>query len=154
MTNLKTGDKAPDFSFTNQEGQSKKLSDFRGHKVILYFYPKDNTPGCTQEACSLRDGYDELTGKGYEVIGVSPDSQKSHDGFRSKHNLPFHLVSDSDKSIATSYGVWGKKKMMGREYIGIIRTTFVINEKGLIEQVIEKVDTKNHAVQVVNLMEN
>lgn len=154
MTNLKTGDKAPDFSFTNQEGLSKKLSDFRGHKVILYFYPKDNTPGCTQEACSLRDGYDELTGKGYEVIGVSPDSQKSHDGFRSKHNLPFHLVSDSDKSIATSYGVWGKKKMMGREYMGIIRTTFVINEKGLIEQVIEKVDTKNHAVQVVNLMEN
>jgi len=154
MSILKSGDQAPDFTFTGEDGQQKKLSDFRGRKVVLYFYPKDNTPGCTQEACSLRDGYEELTGKGYEVIGVSPDSLKSHAGFRSKHKLPFHLVSDTDKSIATSYGAWGKKKMMGREYMGVIRTTFIIDETGLIDKVIDKVDTRNHSGQVINLMEN
>lgn len=154
MNQLKSGDKAPDFAFSTEDGQQRRLSDFQGRKVILYFYPKDNTPGCTQEACSLRDGYEELTSRGFEVIGVSPDSPKSHAGFRSKYNLPFHLVADTDKAIATSYGVWGKKKMMGREYMGVIRTTFVINETGLIEKVIDKVDTKNHSGQVINLMEN
>ncbi|MFO7616549.1 MAG: thioredoxin-dependent thiol peroxidase [Bacteroidales bacterium] len=154
MTILKSGDQAPDFAFTGADGLQKKLSDFRGRKIVLYFYPKDNTPGCTQEACSLRDGYEELTGKGYEVIGVSPDSEKSHAGFRGKFNLPFHLVADTDKLVATSYGVWGKKKMLGREYMGVIRTTFIIDEKGLIDKVIDKVDTKNHSGQVINLMEN
>ncbi len=153
MEQLKTGDKAPDFSFTDDTGAMRKLSDFVGKKVVLYFYPKDNTPGCTLEACSLRDGYDELRQKGFEVIGVSADSAKSHEGFKAKFNLPFMLVSDTEKSVLNSYGVWGEKKFMGRAFMGVIRTTFVIDEKGLISRIINKVDTKNHAKQVLEEME-
>lgn len=153
MDKLKTGDIAPDFTFTGADGDSKHLSDFRGRKVILYFYPKDNTPGCTLEACSLRDGYDELREKGFEVIGVSADSEKSHEGFRSRFKLPFALVSDTDKSVLNAYGVWGEKKFMGKSFMGIMRTTFVIDEQGRIAQIIDKVNTKNHSKQVLEEME-
>jgi thioredoxin-dependent peroxiredoxin len=153
MEKLKTGDQAPDFSFTDASGATKKLSDYLGKKVILYFYPKDNTPGCTLEACSLRDGYDELRDQGYEVIGVSADSAKSHEGFKAKFNLPFALVSDTDKSVLNSYGVWGEKMFMGKKFMGIIRTTFVIDEKGNISRVIEKVNTKDHAKQILGEIE-
>ncbi|MCB0820273.1 MAG: thioredoxin-dependent thiol peroxidase [Bacteroidetes bacterium] len=147
MTTLKAGDKAPAFSGKDQSGNSVTLKDFSDKKLVLYFYPKDATPGCTAEACNLRDNYSELRSKGYEVIGVSPDSEKSHQKFIEKQNLPFRLIADTDTSIAQAFGVWGPKKFMGREYDGIHRTTFIIN-KGLIEQVIEKVDTKNHAAQI------
>jgi len=153
MEKLKTGDIAPVFSFIDSEGNLRQLSDFIGKKVILYFYPKDNTPGCTLEACSLRDGYDELRDQGFEVIGVSGDSEASHKGFRSKFNLPFNLVADTDKSILNAYGVWGEKKFMGKKFMGIIRTTFIIDENGRIARIIDKVDTKNHAKQVTEEME-
>ncbi len=153
MEKLKTGDIAPGFSFTDHEGVKRNLSDYLGRKVILYFYPKDNTPGCTLEACSLRDEYDNLLNRGFEVIGVSADSAKSHEGFKTKFNLPFTLVSDTDKSVLNSYGVWGEKKFMGKTYMGITRTTFIINENGLIINIIEKVNTKDHAKQVLDLME-
>lgn len=153
MEKLKKGDTAPGFTFTDHAGITRSLSDFLGKKVILYFYPKDNTPGCTLEACSLRDSYDDLRDKGYEVIGVSADSAKSHEGFISKFNLPFSLVSDTDKSVLTAYGVWGEKKFMGKKFMGIIRTTFVIDEQGRIAHIIEKVNTKNHAQQVLEEME-
>ena len=125
------------------------LESFRGNKVVLYFYPKDDTPGCTAEACSLRDNYEALLARGYKVVGVSPDSEKSHQKFTDKYELPFPLIADTEKKILQDYGVWGRKKFMGREYDGVIRTTFIIDEKGLIEEVIEKVDTKNHAAQVL-----
>ena len=141
MTQLKIGDKAPLFTGTDQDGKSISLSDFRGRKVILYFYPKDNTPGCTAEACSLR--------MGFEVIGVSPDSVKSHQGFIAKHGLNFPLIADADKSIAAAYGVWGEKKFMGRTYMGILRTTFVIGPDGTIEKIFDKVNTKDHFTQIV-----
>jgi thioredoxin-dependent peroxiredoxin len=153
MEKLKTGDMAPDFSFTDQEGNMRNLSDYKGKKVILYFYPKDDTPGCTAEACSLRDGYEDLRSRGYEVLGVSTDSAKSHAGFRSKYHLPFSLVSDSDKTVVNAYGVWGEKKFMGKTYMGINRATFIIDEKGLIANIIEKVNTKDHATQVLEEME-
>jgi thioredoxin-dependent peroxiredoxin len=148
MAKLQVGDKAPDFSCIDQNGKTVNLSDFKGRKLILYFYPKDNTPGCTDEACSLRDGYAELKQKGYEVLGVSADSEKSHQGFISKHNLPFNLLSDSDKTVLKAYGAWGEKKNYGKVYEGIIRSTFVISESGIVEQVIEKVKTKDHAKQI------
>lgn len=125
------------------------LESFRGSKVVLYFYPKDDTPGCTAEACSLRDNYQALLARGYKVVGVSPDSEKSHQKFTEKYELPFPLISDTGKNILQDYGVWGRKKFMGREYDGVIRTTYIIDEKGVIEEVIEKVDTKNHAAQVL-----
>lgn len=153
MATLKINDPAPDFRFTGSDGQEHSLADYRGKKVILYFYPKDNTPGCTLEACSLRDGYDELREKGYEVIGVSADSEKSHEGFRSRFKLPFNLISDPGKTVLASYGVWAEKKFMGRTFMGVIRTTFVIDENGRIAAVIEKVNTKDHAKQVLQLME-
>ncbi|MDD4645990.1 MAG: thioredoxin-dependent thiol peroxidase [Bacteroidales bacterium] len=153
MEQLKTGDKAPEFQFTGQDGIVRSLSDYLGKKVILYFYPKDNTPGCTLEACSLRDGYDDLRDRGYEVIGVSADSAKSHDGFRSRFSLPFNLVSDQDKSILNAFGVWGEKKFMGKKFMGINRTTYVIDEKGMIASIIGKVNTKDHAKQVIEEME-
>lgn len=153
MEKLKKGDPAPLFSFTGDDGTTHKLSDYQGKKVILYFYPKDNTPGCTLEACSLRDGYDDLRSKGFEVIGVSADSAKSHETFKTRFNLPFALVSDTDKSVLNTYGVWGEKKFMGKIYQGITRTTFVIDEKGRIANIIGKVDTKNHAKQVLEEME-
>jgi len=144
---------APGFSFTGPDGNTLNLSDYLGKKVILYFYPKDNTPGCTVEACSLRDGYDELRDKGYEVIGVSADSAKSHAGFKEKFQLPFALVSDTDRSVLNAYGVWGEKKFMGKKYMGISRTTFIIGETGHIAGIIEKVNTKDHAKQVLEVME-
>jgi peroxiredoxin Q/BCP len=153
MEKLKKGDVAPVFPFTDETGASRNLADYLGKKVILYFYPKDNTPGCTLEACSLRDGYDDLRAKGYEVIGVSADSAKSHKEFKSKFKLPFALVSDTDKSVLQAYGVWGEKKMLGKTFMGIIRTTFVIDEKGLIANIIEKVNTKEHAGQILEEME-
>jgi len=153
MEKLKKGDVAPLFSYTDPEGISRNLSDYLGKKVILYFYPKDNTPGCTVEACSLRDGYEDLRDKGFEVIGVSADSASSHAGFRKKFKLPFNLVSDTDKSILNAYGVWAEKKFMGRTFMGIVRTTFVIDEQGHIAHIIDKVDTKDHAKQVLQVME-
>ncbi len=147
---LKEGDKAPDFSGVDQDGRTVTLGQFSGKKLILYFYPKDNTTGCTAEACSLRDGYAELKRKGFEIVGVSPDSQKSHRGFADKHELRFTLIADTDKSIASAYGVWGLKKFMGREYMGILRTTFIISGDGVIEKVFTKVDTKDHFRQIAD----
>ena len=148
MNKLSVGDKAPFFRAENQNGESVSLGDFAGKKLILYFYPKDNTSGCTAEACSLRDGYSELINMGFVVVGVSPDSVKSHVGFINKHELPFMLISDADHSIADSYGAWGLKKFMGREYYGILRKTFIINAEGIIEKVFDKVDTKRHFEQI------
>lgn len=149
MSKFKPGDQAPAFSGKDQSGNMVSLESFRGNKVVLYFYPKDDTPGCTAEACSLRDNYEALLARGYKVVGVSPDSEKSHQKFTDKYELPFPLIADTEKKILQDYGVWGRKKFMGREYDGVIRTTFIIDEKGLIEEVIEKVDTKNHAAQVL-----
>jgi thioredoxin-dependent peroxiredoxin len=149
MAILKKGDKAPQFNATDQDGQPISLADYHGKKVILYFYPKDNTPGCTAEACSLRDEYQDLLKSGYDVIGVSADSAKSHKGFIEKHNLPFRLIADIDKKVLQAYGAWGEKKMYGKSYEGIIRTTYVIAEDGTIADVIEKVKTKEHAGQIL-----
>jgi thioredoxin-dependent peroxiredoxin len=149
MMHLKEGDKAPVFSGKDQNGNLISLNDFKGKKVVLFFYPKDNTPGCTAEACNLRDNYAELTKQGYKVIGVSADSEKSHEKFISKFNLPFPLIADTDKKIINDFGVWGPKKFMGREYDGIHRTTFVIDEKGIIERIINKVKTKDHTAQIL-----
>jgi peroxiredoxin Q/BCP len=150
MNRLKPGDKAPDFSANDQNSNKISLSDFAGRKLILYFYPKDNTPGCTAEACSLRDGKRELERMGFAIVGVSPDSEKSHQGFVSKQNLNFPLISDPDKTIAKAYGAWGPKKFMGREYEGILRTTVVIDGNGTIEKVFDKVDTKRHFEQIAD----
>lgn len=149
MTHLKEGDKAPAFEGKDQNGNLVRLSDFAGKKLIVYFYPKDDTPGCTAEACSLRDSYAELTAKGFAVVGVSTDSEKSHQKFIEKYNLPFTLISDPDRKVIEAFGVWGKKKFMGKEYDGIHRETFVIDENGIIQKVITKVDTKNHATQIL-----
>jgi len=146
---LKKGDAAPDFAGLDQDGKKIELSDFKGKKLILYFYPKDNTPGCTSEACDLRDNYDMWLAKGYQVVGVSPDSQKSHQKFIEKHKLPFPLIADEDKTIIKAYGAWGPKKLYGREYEGLLRTTFVIDEKGIIQEVFTKVKTKDHTNQIL-----
>jgi peroxiredoxin Q/BCP len=151
MLKLKTGDQAPDFRGKDQNGREVGLLDYLGRKLILYFYPKDNTSGCTAEACNLRDSYSDFRRRGYEIVGVSPDSEKSHSGFIAKYSLPFTLIADTGKTIATAYGVWAEKKMYGRAYMGILRTTFVIDENGMIENIIEKVDTKNHAEQINRL---
>jgi peroxiredoxin Q/BCP len=149
MVTLNIGDKAPEFKAIDQDGKEINLSQYAGKKVILYFYPKDNTPGCTAEACDLRDNYDHLTNNGFDVIGVSTDSEKSHQKFIEKYNLPFRLIADTDKKVSEAFGVYGLKKFMGKEYMGINRTTFVIDENGMIENVVEKVDTKNHTAQLV-----
>ena len=149
MTTLKPGDKAPNFSGLNEKGETVSLKDFKGKKLILFFYPKDNTPGCTAEACSLRDNYAELTKRGYAMLGVSPDSAKKHQNFIDKFEFPFSLLADSDLEVIKAYGVWGEKKMYGKTYEGLLRTTFVINEKGVIEQVFTKVNTKDHAGQIL-----
>lgn len=149
MTSLKEGDKAPFFKGLNQDGKEISLEDFKGKKIVLYFYPKDNTSGCTAEACSLNDNYDTLSSKGYEVVGVSPDSPGSHQKFIAKYNLSFNLIADTEKKILQDYGVWAEKSMYGRKYMGVLRTTFIINEEGIIEQVITKVDTKNAAAQIL-----
>ena len=149
MATLKPGDKAPSFSSKDQNGNTINLDDFKGSKLVIYFYPKDNTPGCTAQACDLRDNYEHLLKNGYKVLGVSADSEKSHQKFISKYDLPFPLIADTDKEVLKAYGVWGPKKFMGRTYDGIHRTTFVIDENGLISEVIEKVDTKNHTSQII-----
>jgi thioredoxin-dependent peroxiredoxin len=151
MVQLKEGMKAPAFEGIDQNGNLVKLSDFAGKKLILYFYPKDNTPGCTAEACNLRDNHDAILKKGFSVIGVSPDSEKSHKGFSGKYSLPFPLIADTSKKIMNDYGVWGEKKMYGNSYMGVLRTTFVIDGKGIIEKIITKVDTAGHTEQIFNL---
>ncbi len=151
MSKLKVGDKAPDFSGKNEKGETITLSDFKGKKLVLYFYPKDDTPGCTAEACSLRDDYEELRAQGYEILGVSPDTEKKHQKFIDKFGLPFSLLADPEHQVLEAYGVWGMKKFMGREFMGVIRTTFIIDENGVIAQVIDKVDTKGHARQVLEM---
>ena len=146
---LTAGSKAPDFTSKDQNGKEVKLSDFRGKKLVLYFYPKDMTPGCTAESCNLRDNYKALLKQGYEVLGISTDDEKSHRKFIEKEKLPFNLLADTDKSVHTKYGTWGEKSMYGRKYMGTVRTTFVIDENGVIEEVIEKVDTKDHTAQIL-----
>ncbi len=154
MTNLKIGDQAPDINAVDQDGNPLKLADFAGAKIILFFYPKANTPGCTAEACNLRDHYSELLDKGFKIIGVSADDQKKQSGFKEKQNLPFPLISDTDKQVINDYGVWGPKKFMGKKYDGIHRITFVISEKGKIEQIFTKVKTKEHSEQILEAYNN
>lgn len=149
MAELKEGSKAPAFKAVDQNGQTISLSDFKGKKVILYFYPKDDTPGCTAQACNLRDNYKALLKKGYQVIGVSTDDVKSHKKFETKYELPFPLVSDADKAIVNKYQLWGEKKFMGRTYMGTTRTTFLIDENGKIVKIINKPDTANHTEEVL-----
>jgi peroxiredoxin Q/BCP len=147
---LNIGDKAPDFAIPDQDGLVHKLSDYAGRKLVIYFYPKDNTPGCTAQACNLRDNYYELRQKGYEVIGVSVDSERSHQKFIQKFELPFTLLADTEKKMVEDYGVWQEKSMYGRKYMGVMRYTFIIDEKGIIQDIITKVDTKDHARQIAS----
>jgi peroxiredoxin Q/BCP len=151
MAQLKEGMPAPPFEGTDQDGKLIKLSDYIGKKIVLYFYPKDNTSGCTAEACNLRDNYDDFLKKGFTVIGVSADSEKSHKNFAGKYSLPFPLIADTSKKILDDYGVWKQKKMYGKSFLGIARTTFIIDEKGIIEKIISKVDTKSHSEQIFGL---
>jgi peroxiredoxin Q/BCP len=150
MITLKAGDQAPEFEAKIENGSTIKLSDYKGKKVILYFYPKDSTPGCTAQACNLRDNYDAFISKGYVIFGVSQDSEKSHQRFIEKQSLPFSLISDEDHTVHNLYGTWDLKKFMGREYMGTLRTTFVIDENGIIEEVITKVKTKEHTAQIMD----
>ena len=147
--NLQIGTPAPNFSANNQKGETLSIGHFTGKKLVLYFYPKDDTPGCTAEACSLRDNYQDLIAKGYSILGVSPDTEAKHQKFIDKYNLPFDLLADTDNAVALAYGVWVEKSMYGRKYMGIARTTFVIDEQGNLAEIIEKVDTKNHATQII-----
>ena len=149
MSNLKIGDRAPEINAIDQNENSINLESYKGKKVVLYFYPKDMTPGCTAQSCNLSDNYQLLQQKGYEVIGVSCDSVKRHQKFIEKYNLPFNLISDEDKKVVRDYCVWQLKKFMGREYMGIVRTTFIIDEKGLISDIIAKVNTKEHTAQII-----
>ena len=149
MTQLKIGALAPEINSTDQNGDNITLKQFKGKKIVLYFYPKDMTPGCTAQSCNLSENYVTLQNKGYEVLGVSCDSIKRHTKFIEKYNLPFSLISDEDQKVVKDYGVWGLKKFMGREYMGINRTTFIINTDGKIEDIITKVDTKNHTAQIL-----
>jgi len=146
---LKSGDKSPDFIGKDQDGNEIKLSDFKGKRLVLYFYPKDNTPGCTAEACDLRDNYQRFESAGYKIVGVSKDTEKAHKGFIEKFNLPFPLISDTEATILKTYESWGRKKFMGREFDGILRKTFVIDENGIILDIVEKVDTKAHTKQLL-----
>jgi len=151
MTTLKIGDKAPQFTALNQKGENVSLNDFKGKKLVLFFYPKASTPGCTMEACNLRDNYQTFLAQGYAILGVSADSAKRQQNFIVKNNLPFDLLTDEDKSVINAFGVWGPKKFMGREYDGIHRTTFVIDEMGIITDVITKVKTKVHTNQIITI---
>ena len=153
MATPKEGDIAPDFTAKDQNGNTVSLSDFRGKNVILYFYPQDNTPTCTNEACNFRDNYQSLLNKGFSVIGVSPDTEKSHKKFETKFNLPFPLIADPDRKIVEQYGLWAEKMMFGRKYMGVLRTTFVIDPKGKILKVIDKVESKNASQQVLDLLQ-
>ena len=150
---INIGDKAPEVLGVNENGDEIKVSDYKGKKIALYFYPKDNTSGCTAQACSLRDGYSDLRNAGYEVIGVSIDSMASHTKFKTKHDLPFTLIADTDKTLVEQFGVWGEKKMYGKSYMGTFRTTFIIDEKGVVEKIIspKEVKTKEHSNQILNL---
>jgi peroxiredoxin Q/BCP len=150
MSKLQIGDKAPAINAIDQNTNSINLESLSGKKVVLYFYPKDLTPGCTAQSCNLSDNYQLLQERGYEVIGVSCDSVKRHQKFIEKHNLPFNLISDEDQKVVNDYGVWQLKKFMGREYMGIVRTTFIIDEKGLISDIISKVNTKEHTTQIID----
>lgn len=151
MTHLKEGDQAPDFAVKDQDGKMVKLGDFSGKKLILYFYPKDDTPGCTAEACNFKDNFAELRDRGFEVVGVSADTEKKHRKFIDKHELPFTLLADTEREVINAYGVWGKKKFMGREFDGIHRETFVIDGEGKIEKVIPKVKSKKATEQILEL---
>lgn len=146
---LQENQPAPDFKAKNQHGETVSLKNYKGKKLVLYFYPKDDTPGCTAEACDLRDHYETFQNKGYEILGVSPDDEKKHTKFITKYELPFDLLADTDHAIAEAYGVWVEKSMYGRKYMGIARTTFIIDGTGQIEKIIEKVDTKAHAAQIL-----
>ena len=152
MESLQAGDLAPIFTAKNQNGETVSLTDYKGKKVILYFYPKDNTPGCTAEACDFRDNYQSLTSQGFEVIGISTDDEKSHKKFEAKFDLPFTLIADTEKTIVESYGVWVEKSMYGKSYMGTSRKTFVIDEEGKIITVIDKVDTKQPSKQLLDLI--
>lgn len=149
MTKIKSGDKAPEFSAKDQDGNTIELSDFKGKKLVLFFYPKASTPGCTAQACNLRDNWEFFQKKGYEIVGVSADSEKRQQNFKNKYELPFPLLADEEKEVINAYGVWGPKKFMGKEYDGINRTTFVIGENGVIEDIIGKVKTKEHSAQIL-----
>lgn len=150
MLNIK--EVAPDFTFTDSEGNACTLSAFRGRRVVVYFYPKDDTPGCTTEACSFRDAWDDLLAAGAVIIGVSPDTDASHGKFRAKYGLPFHLAADPDHAIAEAYGVWGEKKNYGKTYMGILRTTFLVDETGTVSHVWAKVKPENHAQEILNAL--
>ncbi len=149
MTTLQIGDKAPDFQSINQDENAVSLSNFEGKKLVLFFYPKASTPGCTLEACNLSENYSRFVAQGYDILGVSADSPKRQSNFKNKYEFPYDLLADEDKSVINAYGVWGPKKFMGREYDGIHRITFVIDEKGVIEDIITKVKTKEHTAQIL-----
>jgi peroxiredoxin Q/BCP len=149
MNTLKVGDTVPNFSSVNEHGEPVSLSDYKGKKLVVFFYPKASTPGCTVEACNLRDNYKVLQEKGYELLGVSADSAKRQLNFKTKHEFPFPLLADEDKTVINAFGVWGQKKFMGKTYDGIHRMTFLVNEQGLVEHVISKVKTKEHAAQIL-----
>ncbi len=149
MKTLQVGDKVPQFTSKDQDGNEIKLSDYKGKKLVVFFYPRANTPGCTAEACNLRDNYNELQAKGYHLLGVSEDSQKKQSNFRDKYSFPFPLLADEDHTVINAFGVWGPKKFMGKEYDGIHRTTFIVDGEGAVEKVIEKVKTKDHAAQIL-----
>jgi peroxiredoxin Q/BCP len=151
---VKEGTKAPPFSTTDADGNTVSLKDLKGEKVVLYFYPKDDTPGCTKEACSFRDVFSKFKKRGIKVLGISPDSEKSHKKFATKYKLPFTLLADTDHEIADAYGVYGEKKFMGRTYMGVLRTTFLIDEKGKIRKVFEKVKPEDHAEEVLDAFED
>ena len=151
MNTLKAGEKAPNFEAKDQDGNIIRMSDYQGKKLVVFFYPKASTPGCTVEACNLRDNYSELQNQGYEILGVSADSEKRQSNFRNKFNFPYPLIADVDKELINAFGVWGLKKFMGREYDGIHRKTFLIDENGVIAHVIDKVKTKHHAAQILEL---
>ena len=153
MTSLSKGDKAPEFHGLNQNNENVSSENFKGKKLILYFYPKDNTPGCTAESCNLNDNYQAWLAKGYEVVGVSPDSVASHKKFADKFHFGFNLIADPDLEILNAYSVWGEKSMYGKKYMGVLRTTFVINENGIIEEIFEKVDTNNHTDQIIKALD-
>ncbi|MDR1746305.1 MAG: peroxiredoxin [Tannerella sp.] len=150
---MNVGDKIPDILGTDQDGKEVRTSDYKGRKIALYFYPKDNTSGCTAEACSLRDGYGKLQRAGYEVIGVSKDSAKSHQGFIAKHALPFRLIADTDTKLQQLFGVWAEKSLYGRKYMGTLRQTFLIDENGVVERILTKVDTAKSAAQILRAVE-
>jgi len=153
MTSLSKGDKAPEFHGLNQSNEKVSSENFKGKKLILYFYPKDNTPGCTAESCNLNDNYQAWLTKGYEVVGVSPDGVVSHKKFADKFHFRFNLIADPELEILKAYGVWGEKSMYGKKYMGVLRTTFVINEIGIIEEIFEKVDTNNHTDQIIKALD-